>query len=40
MRAHHQIMTRKVNSAGPDTSVIDAANTTVPQHISGLAVYQ
>jgi CBS domain-containing protein len=37
MRAH-QIMTRKVISVRPDTSVLDAANTMLQQHISGLPV--
>src|ERR1700722_15951442 len=37
MRAH-QIMTRKVISVRPDTSVVDAANTMLQQHISGLPV--
>ena len=37
MRAH-QIMTRKVISVRPDTSVVDAANTMLRQHISGLPV--
>src|SRR5450759_3600637 len=35
MRAH-QIMTRKVISVTPDTSIADAANTMLQQHISGL----
>jgi len=34
----HQIMTRKVISVGPDTSVVEAANTMLQQHISGLPV--
>jgi CBS domain-containing protein len=37
MRAH-QIMTRKVITVSPDTPVIDAANTMLRQHISGLPV--
>lgn len=37
MRAHH-IMTRKVISIRPDTSVVEAANTMLQQHISGLPV--
>ena len=37
MRAH-QIMTRKVISVRPDTSVVDAANIMLQQHISGLPV--
>ncbi|WP_213736935.1 CBS domain-containing protein [Bradyrhizobium sp. dw_411] len=37
MRAHH-IMTRKVISVSPDTSVVEAANTMLQQHISGLPV--
>ena len=37
MRAH-QIMTRKVISVKPDTSIADAANTMLQQHISGLPV--
>jgi CBS domain-containing protein len=37
MRAH-QIMTRKVISVGPDTSVVAAANIMLQQHISGLPV--
>lgn len=37
MRAH-QIMTRKVISVKPDTPVVDAANTMLQQHISGLPV--
>jgi CBS domain-containing protein len=37
MRAH-QIMTRKVISVTPDTSIADAANTMLQQHISGLPV--
>jgi CBS domain-containing protein len=35
MRAHH-IMTRKVISVRPDTSAVEAANTMLQQHISGL----
>ena len=37
MRAH-QIMTRKVISVKPDTSIADAASTMLQQHISGLPV--
>jgi CBS domain-containing protein len=37
MRAH-QIMTRKVTSVNPDTSIAQAANTMLQQHISGLPV--
>jgi CBS domain-containing protein len=37
MRAH-QIMTRKVISVTPDTSIADAANTMLQQQISGLPV--
>jgi len=37
MRAH-QIMTRKVISVSPDTSVVDAAKTMLQQHVSGLPV--
>jgi CBS domain-containing protein len=37
MRAH-QIMTRKVISVRPDDFVVDAANTMLQQHISGLPV--
>jgi CBS-domain-containing membrane protein len=37
MRAH-QIMTRQVVSVGPDTPVLEAANTMLQQHISGLPV--
>ena len=37
MRAH-QIMTRKVISVKPDTSIADAANRMLKQHISGLPV--
>ena len=37
MRAH-QIMTRKVITVKPDTSIVDAANTMLQQHISGLPV--
>jgi CBS domain-containing protein len=37
MRAH-QIMTRKVITVKPDTSIADAANTMLQQHISGLPV--
>src|ERR1017187_3812358 len=37
MRAH-QIMTRKVISVTPDTSIADAANTMLQQHIGGLPV--
>jgi CBS domain-containing protein len=37
MRAH-QIMTRKVISVKPGTSISDAANTMLQQHISGLPV--
>ena len=37
MRAH-QIMTRQVLSVGPDTPVLEAANTMLQQHISGLPV--
>jgi CBS domain-containing protein len=37
MRAH-QIMTRKVFTVSPDTTVVDAANIMLRQHISGLPV--
>ena len=37
MRAH-QVMTRKVISVKADTSIVDAANTMLQQHISGLPV--
>ena len=37
MRAH-QIMTRKVISVKPDTSIAEAANTMLQHHISGLLV--
>jgi CBS domain-containing protein len=37
MRAH-QIMTRRVISVRPDSSVVDAANIMLHQHISGLPV--
>jgi CBS domain-containing protein len=37
MRAH-QIMTRQVFSIGPDAPVLEAANTMLQQHISGLPV--
>jgi CBS domain-containing protein len=37
MRAH-QIMTRKIISVTPDTSVADAANIMLQRHISGLPV--
>jgi len=37
MRAH-RIMTRKVISVRPDTPALDAANTMLQQHISGLPV--
>ncbi len=37
MRAH-QIMTRQVLSVSPDTPVLEAANTMLQQHISGLPV--
>lgn len=37
MRAH-QIMTRKVISVKPDTSVVDAAKIMLEQHVSGLPV--
>ncbi|EAQ35003.1 hypothetical protein NB311A_11100 [Nitrobacter sp. Nb-311A] len=37
MRAH-QIMTRRVITVHPDTTVVDAANTMLRQHISGLPV--
>ncbi|WP_291685384.1 CBS domain-containing protein [Bradyrhizobium sp.] len=37
MRAH-QIMTRPVISVTPDTKVVDAANTMLQKHISGLPV--
>lgn len=37
MRAH-QIMTRQVLSVGPNTSVLEAANMMLQQHISGLPV--
>ena len=37
MRAH-QIMTRKVITVSPNTPVVDAANTMLREHISGLPV--
>jgi CBS domain-containing protein len=37
MRAH-QIMTRKVVTVGPETTIVDAANTMLRHHISGLPV--
>jgi CBS domain-containing protein len=37
MRAH-QIMTRKLISVKPDTSIAEAANTMLQHHISGLLV--
>ncbi|GAB1716805.1 MAG: putative signal-transduction protein with CBS domains [Nitrobacter sp.] len=37
MRAH-QIMTRRVITVSPDTTIIDAANTMLEQHVSGLPV--
>lgn len=37
MRAH-QIMTRKVITVSPDTTIVDAANIMLRQHISGLPV--
>lgn len=37
MRAH-QIMTRQVITVSPDTTIFDAANTMLKQHISGLPV--
>lgn len=37
MRAH-QIMTKNVITVSPDTTVVDAANTMLRQHISGLPV--
>ena len=37
MRAH-QIMTRQVITVDPDTTIVDAANTMLRQHISGLPV--
>jgi CBS domain-containing protein len=37
MRAH-QIMTRRVITVHPDTTIFDAANTMLRQHISGLPV--
>ncbi len=37
MRAH-QIMTRKVITVGPDTSIVEAANTMLQHHIGGLPV--
>jgi CBS domain-containing protein len=37
MRAH-QIMTRRVVTVSPDTAIVDAANTMLTQHISGLPV--
>ena len=37
MRAH-QIMTRRVITVGPDTAIVDAANTMLKQHLSGLPV--
>lgn len=37
MRAH-QIMTRHVTTVNPDTTIVDAANTMLKQHISGLPV--
>ena len=37
MRAY-QIMTRQVLTVCPDTTIVDAANTMLKQHISGLPV--
>ncbi|YBW41296.1 CBS domain-containing protein (plasmid) [Nitrobacter sp. TKz-YC01] len=37
MRAH-QIMTKQVTTVNPDTTIADAANTMLKQHISGLPV--
>jgi CBS domain-containing protein len=37
MRAH-QIMTRRVTTVSPDSTIVDAANTMLKQHISGLPV--
>ena len=37
MRAH-QIMTRQVITVGPETSVVDVADTMLRHHISGLPV--
>src|SRR6201987_1234619 len=37
MRAH-QIMTRKVITVGPDSSIVDAARLMLDHHISGLPV--
>ena len=37
MRAH-QIMTRPVISVTPETKIVDAANTMLQKHISGLPV--
>ena len=37
MRAH-QIMTKRVITVAPDTTIVDAANTMLRQHISGLPV--
>jgi CBS domain-containing protein len=37
MRAH-QIMTRQVVTVSPDTTILDAANTMLERHISGLPV--
>ena len=37
MRAH-QIMTRQVIAIGPETSVVEAADTMLRHHISGLPV--
>ena len=37
MRAH-QIMTRSVVTVAPDTSIVDAANLMLQQHVSGLPV--
>jgi CBS domain-containing protein len=39
MRAH-QIMTRPVISVTPDTAIVDAANTMLQKHVSGLPVIE
>src|SRR5690242_16471139 len=37
MRAH-QIMTRRIITVHPDTTIVDAANSMLRQHVSGLPV--
>src|ERR1700728_730383 len=38
MMRTHQIMTRKVITVGTSTSIVDAANIMLEQHVSGLPV--